>query len=97
MVNANEIIDRVAGIYGISSDDMILKKRFRINADAKAVVCYVLCSLHFFTLCEVGRLLHLTHAAVIYHNRRAGDWMRRPKLNPKAVVAIREIEKEYNN
>lgn len=95
MVTAKDIINRVAEIYGITAEDMSSKERHRIYTDARAVACYVLCSLHLCTFSEVGRMLHKSHSTVMYHNHKACDWLRAPKLNPRGVKAIREIEKEY--
>lgn len=97
MITANDIIDKVAKIYSITVDDMTSKKRHRVYADARAVVCYVLCSLRFCTFSEVARLLHKSHATVIYHNHRACDWMQTPRINPRGYNVIREIEREYIN
>lgn len=97
MVTAKDIIDKVAELYGITADEMASPKRYRSYSEARAVVCYVLCTLHNCTFSEVGRMLNKCHATVMYHNHKANDWMRRPKLNPRAVVAIREIEKQYIN
>lgn len=94
MVNAHDILRYVADIYGITVDDMVSKLRYRRYADARAVACYVLCSLNFYTFSEVGRLLHKSHATVMYHNSRASDWLRSTRLNPRGVAAIKEVEKK---
>ena len=97
MVDAKQIISSAAKAFGITADELVSKKRYRSCADAKAVVCYVLCTLQSYKLIDVGHMLHICHATVIYHNRRAGDWLRNPLINPDGAKAIKEIEKEYIN
>ena len=97
MVTANEIIEKVADLYGITVDDITSRKRYRLLCEARAVACYVLCSLNNSTFIEVGRLLNRRHGTVMHHNHRAGDWVRNPRLNPRGAMAIREIEEEYIN
>ena len=97
MVTARRIIERVAEIYGVTAEDLASPRRYRAYSDARAVVCYLLCTLHNCTFSEVGRMLNKRHATIMYHNHKANDWVRRPVLNPRAVVVIREMEKEYNN
>lgn len=90
-----DIISDVADIYGITPRDITSKSRVRRCVDARAVACYILRKVMQMTLMEIGRTLNCTHASVIYHTRRAGEWLDEPLLNHRAACAIKELEKRY--
>jgi len=96
-MRTNQIISDVADLYGITQDDITSRKRHRRFADARAVICYIMCALDGYTFSEAGRSIHRTHASVIYFVRRASWWMRSPVLNQRAVAAIKELTKRYYN
>lgn len=91
-----KIIRDAADLYGCTVADLKSPKRHRKYADARAVVCYILCQMRGWTYSEVGRTLHRTHSTVIYFNRRADEWLKLPILNPRGACAIKELVKRYN-
>lgn len=95
-MRTNQIISDVADLYGITQDDITSRKRQRKYADARAVICYIMCALDGRTFSEAGRTIHRTHASAIYFVSRATWWMQYPFLNQRAVAAIKELSKRYN-
>jgi chromosomal replication initiation ATPase DnaA len=92
-----DIIRDAADLYGITIQDITSPCRKRRMADARAVVCYLLHSCIGLSSPEIGRMLKRTHATVLYFNRRADDWVRTPRLNPRGAAAIKELRQRYSN
>lgn len=90
-----DIISDVADIYGITVDNILSRRRVRRYVDARAVISYILYYIKGLTTTEVGDVLNRTHASVIYFNRKAEDWLRKPILNKRGARAIMEMEKRY--
>jgi len=90
-----DIISDVADIYGIKASDILSRRRIRRYSDARTVVCYMLHTNLGLSTTEVGKMLNRTHATVIYLNRKAADWLRKPILNRRGACAIKELEKRY--
>lgn len=93
----NDILRDAADLFGVTVEAVTSAMLHRQYADARAVVCYVLCSMRGMSTTEVGRMIHRTHATVIYYNRKADDWLRMPKLNRRGACAIRELENRYKD
>lgn len=95
-MKTKQIINDVAQLYECTSTDILSRKRNRRFAEARAVICYIMCALEGRTLCEAGRAIHRTHPSVIYFVRRVSWWMRSPILNHKAVTVINTLKDRYN-
>ena len=93
----NEIISDVADFYGITASNILSKRRVRRYVDARTVVCYLLRYVCTMTTTEIGDVVHLDHTSVVYHNKKAQDWLNMPKLNDKGAKAIIELKKRYGN
>jgi len=91
----NDIISDVADMYGITTSDILSKRRVRRYVDARKVISHVLYHGLGMTLSEIGRILHCTHATIIYFNRKADDWLNFPVTNNKGASIIRELEERY--
>jgi len=91
-MTANNIIKQVADLYGVSAGDVLSRKRDRIFADCRTVICYTLCSLYKMSCKQVGKVLHRTHADVLYHVAKGRDWVADPRLNMDGSAAILEME-----
>lgn len=91
-MTANNIIKQVADIYGVSVGDVLSRKRDRIFADCRTVICYVLCDLYRMPYKQAGKALHRTHADVLYHVAKGRDWVADPRLNMDGSAAILEME-----
>jgi len=90
-----EIMSDVADIYGITVNDILSRRRLRRFADARAVICYLLCFTQGYSTTEVGRVLGRDHSSVVYFNKKTMDWLRTPFLNKRGACAIKELEKRY--
>ena len=91
-MTADNIIKQVADFYGVSVGDVLSCKRDRIFADCRTVIFYTLCELHKMSHKQAGRILHRTHADVVYHIAKAKDWINNPRLNMDGSAAILEME-----
>ena len=90
-----EIISDVADIYGITVSDILSRRRLRRFADARAVVCHLLCFIRGYSTTEAGKVLGRDHATVVYFNKKTLDWLRMPILNDRGYKAIKKLEKKY--
>ena len=90
------IIHDTAAIYGVTVEELTSPCRRRELADARAVVSFIL-TTHGMGISETARLLHKRHASVIYHARRAAEWLERPILNRRAYDTIQTLLKRYYN
>lgn len=90
-----EIISDVADIYGITVENILSRRRLRRYADARAVICYMLCFTQGYSTTEVGRVLNRNHSSIVYFNKKTRDWLRKPLLNKRGACAIKELEKRY--
>jgi len=88
---AEKIMNDVAEHFSTSVSLILSPLRCRQLADARCVISYILYELEGCTFREIGRLLHRTHPAIIYHERKAVWWMRNPKINKEGAKAIRTI------
>lgn len=91
-MTADDIIRQVASIYGVSVGDVLSRKRDRIFADCRTVICYVLCVDLGLPAIRAGALLNRTHVTVLYHIAKGRDWLRMPMLNMDGSAAILEME-----
>jgi len=91
-MKAENVIQQVASIYGVSVEDVLSRKRHRIFADCRTVICYILRSVYGMSTKDVGRLLGRTHVDVVYHTSKGEDWVYMPRLNPFGNTAILEVE-----
>lgn len=96
MTRADIIINDAASLYGCDTEELTSSKRHRRFADARKVICYILCTLQGKTYSEVGRMLNRNHATVIYYEQKAGEWMRQPMLNTEGAERIKYIAKKHN-
>lgn len=90
-----EIISDVADIYGITVENILSRRRLRRYADARAVICYLLCFTQGFSTTEVGKVLNRNHSSIVYFNKKTRDWLRTPIINKRGACAIKELEKRY--
>jgi len=90
-----EIMSDVADIYGITVSDILSRRRLRRFADARAVICYLLCFTQGYSTTEAGRVLGRDHSSVVYFNKKTMDWLRTPIINKRGACAIKELEKRY--
>jgi len=90
-----EIISDVADIYGITVENILSRRRLRRYADARAVICYVLCFTQGYSTTEVGKVLNRNHSSIVYFNKKTRDWLRTPIINKRGACAIKELEKRY--
>lgn len=88
----DNIIKQVADLYGVSVGDVLSRKRDRIFADCRTVIFFSLCELHKMSHKQAGRIMHRTHADVVYHIAKAKDWINNPRLNMDGSAAILEME-----
>lgn len=91
-MGTKQIISRVAEFYGVTQADILSNKKHRIYADCRTVVCYALCRIKCMTTIDAGRILGRTHGDVVYHLRKAEDWLRMPMLNTTGNSAIRDLQ-----
>ena len=91
-MTANNIIKQGADYYGVSVGDVLSRKRDRIFADCRTVICYVLCVGMGLPAIRVGAMLNRTHATVLYHVAKGRDWVADPRLNMDGSAAILEME-----
>ena len=91
-MTTNNIIKQVADLYGVSAEDVLSRKRDRIFADCRTVICYVLCVGMGLPAIRVGALLNRTHVTVLYHIAKGRDWVADPRLNMGGSAAILEME-----
>ena len=87
-MTADNIIKQVAGFYGVSVEDVLSRKRDRIFADCRTVICYVLCVGMGLPAIRVGAMLNRTHVTVLYHIAKGRDWLRMPMLNNSGAAVI---------
>ena len=87
-MNPNDIIKQVADFYGVSEGDVLSRKRDRIFADCRTVICYVLCVGMGLPAIRVGALLNRTHVTVLYHVAKGRDWLQIPMLNNRGAAVI---------
>ena len=90
------MIRDVAKLYGITVAEVKSSRRFRKLADARAVICYILCSQCKFNYSEVARMLNRTHATAIYFVKNAEGWLRVPAFNPQGARIINELINKNN-
>jgi len=90
-----DIISDVADIYGITVDNILSRRRIRRYVDARAVVCYLLCSIRGFSTTEVGEILNRNHSSIVYFNKKTKDWLMMPIINDRGYKAIKKLEKKY--
>lgn len=90
-----EIISDVADIYGITVENILSRRRLRRYADARAVICYLLCFTQGYSTTEVGKVLNRNHSSIVYFNKKTRDWLRTPIINKRGACAIKELEKRY--
>lgn len=91
-MTANNIIKQVADFYGVAVGDVLSRRRDRIFADCRTVICYVLCEGLGLPAIRVGAMLNRTHVTVLYHVAKGRDWVADPRLNMDGSAAILEME-----
>lgn len=94
--NIQKIFRDVAKLYGVTITELKSRSRLRKYADARAVICYILCSQCKLSYSEVASMLNRTHATVIYFVKNAEGWLRVPAFNPKGANAINELINKNN-
>ena len=87
-MTANNIIKQVADFYGVTPADILSKKKHRIFADCRTVICYVLCVGMGLPAIRVGALVNRTHVTVLYHVAKGRDWLQMPRLNNRGTAVI---------
>lgn len=87
-MTADNIIKQVADFYGVSEGDVLSRRRDRIFADCRTVICYVLCEGLGLPAIRVGAMLNRTHVTVLYHIAKGRDWLRMPMLNNRGAAVI---------
>lgn len=90
-MTADNIIKQVADLYGVSVEDVLSRKRDRIFADCRTVICYVLCVGLGLPAIRAGALLNRTHVTVLYHIAKGKDWLRMPMLNYRGAAVINDM------
>lgn len=90
-MNANNIIRRVADIYGVPVEAVLSPCRRRDLADCRTVICFVLVQRCGLTKVQTARIIGRKHPNVIYHVAKGWDWLDDPRLNRQGHEAIKTM------
>lgn len=94
-MRAEEIISDVAKMYDVTIADIMSNKKHRVFSESRTVICYTLCRINGLSSLEAGRILNRTHPDILYHLKKAEDWLRMPRLNMKGNTAILEMRSKH--
>ena len=94
-MRAEEIISDVAKMYGVTVEDVLSTKKHRAFSECRTVICYTLCRINGLSTLKAGDILNRTHPDILYHLKKAEDWLRMPRLNTDGNTAILEMRSKH--
>lgn len=93
-MTAQQIINEVAGSYGITPDQLIHGDKHRVFCDPRHVAAYLLHVRLGLGYSTIRRMLgYKQHGTIIYACNKVADWLTMPRQYSDAVKCINQINR----
>lgn len=90
-MTAQQIINDVAGYYGITPDELIHGDKHRVYAEPRQVASYLIRHVLKLTYMAIGDIFSKKCQTIMYSVWKVEDWVREPVLNRYAVNCINTL------
>lgn len=92
-MTAQQIINDVAGYYGITPGQLIHGDKHRKYSEPRHVAAYMMRTDLKMVFRAIGELLgDKKYSTIMYSVRKVNDWVNMPRLNPDAVKCINQLK-----
>lgn len=86
----------VCSQYDITAEQLVSSGHTWHQADARAMLSYILRTHCGMTLAKIGRLIHRHHSTVICNVRKVDLWLHNPKIFAKENYKFESIIERFN-
>lgn len=86
----------VCSDYGIMAEQLTAPGHEWHQADARAILSYILRTQCEMTFMQIGRLIHRHHSTVICNVRKVDLWLHNPKIFAKENYKFESIIERFN-
>ena len=87
----------VCSQYDITAEQLVSSGHTWHQADARAMLSYILRTHCGMTLAKIGRLIHRHHSTVACNIRKVKMWHDNPKIFAKENLTYENIEERFIN